>query len=48
MSAYFFLVGGLVEQLHDLLGELVVGAWPDATSLVCLDHFLSILCRIKI
>ena len=36
--SYFFHVGGLVEDLHDLLGELVVGLGPDASSLVCFNH----------
>ena len=41
--SYLLLVGCLVEELGDLLGELVVGAGPDATSLVCFDH--RVLCR---
>ena len=38
--SYFFLVSRLVKKLHDFLGQLVVGAGPDASSLVALDHDL--------
>ena len=40
--SYFFHVGGLVQDLHDLLGELVVGLGPDASSLVSFDHFTAL------
>ena len=34
MKSYFLLVGGLVEELGDLLGQLVISARPDASSFV--------------
>ena len=36
--SYFFLVSCLVEQFHDFFGQLVVGAGPNASSFVALDH----------
>ena len=37
-GAYLFEVGGLVEQLEDLLGLLVVGLGPGAGFLFSVNH----------
>ena len=41
--SYFFHVRGLVQDLHDLLGELVVGLGPDASSFARFNHFVCLL-----
>ena len=40
-------MGGLVKELHDLLGELVVSLGPDSASLVCFDHLIVFVCLYK-